>query len=58
MRATWERKEYFSWDRTVMELLRIWEPGHRTEAEFSHLTTQGQSVIEKGTCGPAGTKVS
>jgi glycosyltransferase involved in cell wall biosynthesis len=38
--AAWERKEYFSWSRTVTELQRIWEPGVQTQSEPTYLMTR------------------
>ncbi len=46
MRASaWERKEHFSWDRTVMELQRIWQPGFRPESEPSDLQAPSKTAI-------------
>jgi len=45
MRASaWERKEYFSWQRAVTELQRVWESG--TEFPSSHFRRNATSKTE------------
>ena len=46
MRAVaWERKEYFGWDRAVVDLLRIWKREFRTPSKPSPLKAQTNTVI-------------
>jgi len=43
--AAWKRKDHFSWERTVRELQRIWEPASRQSSEPpAPSTMQTQSV--------------
>jgi len=43
--AAWERKEYFSWDRSVKELTRIWELGLGTRSAPSTLTAHSENAV-------------
>jgi len=45
--AAWERKEYFSWERTVMELQRIWKYRSRIQSKPSNSTTRSKSMTER-----------